>query len=110
MRVRIELSLPGEDVVVSHAPALHSRVTDTSELSRRKMDEIDAVHKDAAVAIHEAFDAARRRLQDAARKQRGDVKAHRRVLRSRGRSAAPIARPLEIVQEHRHDNGNADRH
>ena len=58
VRVRIELSLPGEDAVVSH---------DT---------DIDAAHKHAVVAIHEAFDAARRRLEDFARLQRGDVKAH----------------------------------
>jgi hypothetical protein len=76
IHVRIELSLPGEDVVVSHAPTLHARVKDTGEESHRKDDDIDAVHKDAVTTIHEAFDTARRRLQEAARRQRGDVKVH----------------------------------
>jgi cold shock CspA family protein len=34
------------------------------------------VHRYGRVAIHEAFDAARRRLEDFAREQRGAVKAH----------------------------------
>lgn len=89
MHVRIELSLPGEDVVVSHAPTLHARVKDTGEESHRKDDDIDAVHKDAVTAIHGAFDAARRRLQDAARRQRGDVKVHRGATGSGTETAAP---------------------
>ena len=70
--VRIELSLPGEDVVVNHEPALETSARSTS----RKSDERDGRHKDEQVAIHEAFDAARRRLEDVARRQRGDVKTH----------------------------------
>ena len=54
LHVRIEVSLPGEDVVVDHEPTA------------------DAT--DAHVVIHEAFDVARRRLEDMARRQRGDVK------------------------------------
>jgi ribosome-associated translation inhibitor RaiA len=55
LHVRVELSLPGEDIVVQH----------------------DRIHSDAVVAIHEAFDLARRRLEDYARRQRADVKTHR---------------------------------
>ena len=33
-------------------------------------------HEDVYVAIRDAFDAVRRKLQDYARKQRGDVKSH----------------------------------
>ncbi len=33
-------------------------------------------HEDVMVALRDAFDAARRRLEDLARKQRGDVKHH----------------------------------
>jgi hypothetical protein len=70
LHVRIEVSLPGEDVIVNHAPTL-----DTTERSMpRKSDELDRSHKDVQVAIHEAFDVARRRLEDVARQQRGDVK------------------------------------
>jgi Sigma 54 modulation protein / S30EA ribosomal protein len=70
LHVRIELSLPGEDVIVNHEPTLGA----TSRPVPRKSDELDGSHKDAHVAIHEAFDVARRRLEDMARRQRGDVK------------------------------------
>ena len=33
-------------------------------------------HKDVVVAIHDAFDVARRRLEDFARRQRADIKTH----------------------------------
>lgn len=74
--VRVELSLPGEDVVVSREPSLHATLKQVGEAEHRKESETDAVRRYAAVAVHEAFDMARRRLQDAARRQRGDVKAH----------------------------------
>jgi ribosome-associated translation inhibitor RaiA len=70
IHVRIELSLPGEDVIVNHEPTLHA----TARPASRKGEELDNRHKDAHVAIHEAFDVARRRLEDVARRQRGDVK------------------------------------
>ena len=76
VRVRIELSLPGEDVVVSHEPTLHGVLKDVDEEAHHKDDEIEAGHKYADVAVREAFDAARRRLQDFARRQRADVKTH----------------------------------
>ena len=70
LHVRIELSVPGEDVVVNHEPT-----RDTEDrLAARKSDEHDGRHKDARVVIHEAFDAARRRLEDVARRERGDIK------------------------------------
>lgn len=49
---------------------------DTEVEAHHKDDEIESVHRYASVAIHEAFDAARRRLEDFAREQRGTVKAH----------------------------------
>jgi ribosome-associated translation inhibitor RaiA len=72
LHVRIELSLPGEDVVVSHEPTPDTAARSAS----RKSDELDGRHKDEHVAIHDAFDVARRRLEDAARQRRGDVKTH----------------------------------
>jgi cold shock CspA family protein len=76
VRVCIELSLPGKDVVVNHEPTLHGTLKDVEEEAHHKDDDIEAVHKYVEVAVREAFDAARRRLQDGARRQRGDVKAH----------------------------------
>jgi hypothetical protein len=34
------------------------------------------MNRDAYIAVHRAFDAARRRLEDFAREQRGAVKTH----------------------------------
>jgi len=70
LHIRIELSLPGEDVIVDREPAL-----DTTARSARANNDRAGQHEDAYGAIREAFDVARRRLEDVARRQRGDVKA-----------------------------------
>ena len=73
--VRIRLSVPGEEITIERQPG-----TD-----------------DVYVAIREAFDAARRKLEDHERRRRAQVKAHprapgdasrrRRVLTDREREA-----------------------
>jgi ribosome-associated translation inhibitor RaiA len=77
VQVRVTVSLPGEDVVVTHEPTRHG-ATAASEPAAApgKVAEADGVRADALVAIREAFDLARRCLQDLARKSRGDVKRH----------------------------------
>jgi hypothetical protein len=75
--VRIELTVPGgSPIVVSHEPSVHGRLKDIEEDAHHKETEIEGVHRYATVAIHQAFDAARRRLEDFAREQRGAVKTH----------------------------------
>jgi cold shock CspA family protein/ribosome-associated translation inhibitor RaiA len=56
--VRIRVVAPGREIVVDRDPAEHH------------------AHEDIAVAIHDAFDAARRRLEDHHRHLQGQVKAH----------------------------------
>ena len=56
--VRIDLTLPGQEIVVNRAPSEHH------------------AHEDPYVAIRDAFNAASRQLEDFVRKQRGKVKAH----------------------------------
>ena len=56
--VRIDISVPGKDVVVDRSGP------------------IDHAHEDVYVAIRDAFDAAARRLEDQARKMRSSVKTH----------------------------------
>lgn len=51
--VRIDLTVPGSELVVKRES-----------------------HEDLYVAIRDAFDAARRQLQDFVQRQRGNVKAH----------------------------------
>jgi len=67
-RVRVGLTVPGEELVVGRAPGEHG------------------AHEDVYVAIRDAFNAAVRQLQDYIRRRRGAVKerhgpAHGRVVR-----------------------------
>lgn len=71
--LHLELSVPGERLVISHEPGAHAR-EEEARLSKR--NERQASHQDINVVIREAFDAARRRLEDYARHARGDVKLH----------------------------------
>lgn len=57
-RVHIDLRLPGAEIVAAHESAQ------------------DHAHEDVYVAIRDAFDAVRRRLEDQARRRRGQVKRH----------------------------------
>jgi cold shock CspA family protein len=76
-QIRIDITVPGgAPIVVSHEPSLHGPLKDVGEAEHCKDTEIEAVHRYAHVAIHEAFDVARRQLQDFAREQRGLVKTH----------------------------------
>ena len=75
--VRIEVTVPrSAPIVVSHEPSTHRPVKDAEEAAHRKETEVEAQNRYARVAVHQAFDAARRQLQDLAREQRGSVKAH----------------------------------
>lgn len=56
--VHINLTVPGGELVVG------------------RDGRTDHAHEDLKVAIHDAFDAARRELEDHARRMRGDVKTH----------------------------------
>jgi len=83
VHVRLDLTVPGEEIVVTHEASLHATARDAEQPRETKRDEVDAERKHAVVAIHRAFDTAERRLQDFARRQRGDVK--RAVRQPRGR-------------------------
>jgi cold shock CspA family protein/ribosome-associated translation inhibitor RaiA len=74
--VRIDLTVPGEELVIAHEPTLHPSLRDIDAAEVTKDTDIDSVRKHARVAVREAFDLARRRLQDYARRQRGTVKVH----------------------------------
>ncbi len=88
--VRIDLRVPRGEIVVSHDASLHGAAQDIQVDAIRKSNESDPQHKHAAVAIREAFDIARRRLQDYARRQRGAVKARARQPRGRVARLSPL--------------------
>jgi cold shock CspA family protein/ribosome-associated translation inhibitor RaiA len=81
--VRIDLGVPGGEIAVSHDSSIHGRARRVRQARERKGDELDAVHKHVQVAVRDAFATARRRLQDYARRQRGDVKLHEVPLHGR---------------------------
>jgi cold shock CspA family protein/ribosome-associated translation inhibitor RaiA len=56
--VRIDLTVPGEEIAVTGTPGQHVE------------------YRDVEVALRDAFDAARRQLEDYVRRRRGFVKAH----------------------------------
>ncbi len=59
--VRLDITVPGREIVVNNDH-----------------------HEDIYVALRDAFDAAKRQLEDYAAKRRGDVKNHARVPRANG--------------------------
>lgn len=57
--VRLQIStLGGRDIVIDHNPS------------------VDHAHEDAFIAVRDAFNAARRRLQDRHRREQGQTKTH----------------------------------
>lgn len=62
--IKIGIGVPGKDVFIDHSgPQNHA-------------------HEDINVAIRDAFDAARRKLEDHVRRLRGDVKSHSRAAKA----------------------------
>jgi ribosomal subunit interface protein len=59
--VRVDLKVPGKEIVVKRDPPEHH------------------AHEDIHVAVRDCFDAVRRQLEDHARRQRGDVKSHEEI-------------------------------
>lgn len=74
--IRVELSVPGNDVIVRHEPSDRGHQADLGTGRAVKREETGAPHKDIYVVIRDVFDIVRRRLEDHARRQRGDVKRH----------------------------------
>jgi cold shock CspA family protein len=72
--VRIDLTVPGGELVVKHEPTLRTRARQLGETEVKKRLEVRTPHKHLRQAINSAFKTAVRRLEDYARKQRGDVK------------------------------------
>lgn len=56
--VNIDLTVPGAEIVAGRAAPQHQ------------------AHEDVYVALRDAFDAARRQLENRARRQRGEIKSH----------------------------------
>ncbi len=64
-QVRVDVKMKGAELVTGREPGL------------------DHAHEDVYVAIRDSFDAMRRRVEDYARRRRGEVKRHERMPRGR---------------------------
>jgi cold shock CspA family protein/ribosome-associated translation inhibitor RaiA len=87
--IRIDLTVPRGEIVVKREPSLSTRARQLGEREIKKHSEVKIPHKDLRLAINDAFKAAGRRLQDYARRQRGDIKSH---------ALLPEARVSKILQ------------
>jgi hypothetical protein len=74
--VRIELWLPGGQIVVNHIPNVSTGLRHTGTFVLTKRLEPDRANRNLHLAINDGFEAAARQLRDYARRQRGDVKTH----------------------------------
>ena len=74
--VRIDLGVPGNELVVSHEPSVRALLKDEEDAAVRKHIERHPEHRDVFVAIRDAFASARRQLQDYVQRLRGEVKTH----------------------------------
>jgi cold shock CspA family protein len=82
-QVRIDISVPGKELVVMHDPDLHSTAQHLRLERKTKRLEVKDSHKNLHSAIHDAFKAARRKLQDYLRVRRREVKTHPAQPRAR---------------------------
>lgn len=72
LHVRISVPVPGGQVVVNHEPGVRGLLKGLDASKVHKATEIDGAHTNPYVAVHDAFDLARRQLDVFARRQRGD--------------------------------------
>jgi len=73
--VRIDLTVPGGELLVRRQPSRKTRARQAGETQIRKQLEPRNPGKDLRSAIQDSFKAAARRLQDFARRQRGEIKS-----------------------------------
>lgn len=89
-KLRIDLGMPGKDLVVKRTPSLHDTLVAETVAKKTKSAEVQRVRRMLAAAVRDAFADMRRRLQDQSRKLRGAVKAH---------APAPLARVTRVFPE-----------
>jgi len=73
--VHIDIVVPGEEIAVSHSPSIRETKSDGEGAIGKRM-EILGMRKDVLLVVRDAFAAAKRQLQDYARRRRLAVKAH----------------------------------
>jgi hypothetical protein len=80
LHIRIDLTLPGKEIVVKREPVAIHRLPVNGEAAVSSHFQAGSPHGDLQLVIHDAFKAAGRRVQDFARRQRRQVKKHQAIL------------------------------
>ena len=80
LHIRIDLILPGKEIVIKREPVVIHRAPVNGEAAVSSHAQSKLPHADLQRVIHDAFKAAGRRVQDFARRQRGEVKRHQAIL------------------------------
>ena len=88
--VRIDVTVPDEEIAVTRGANLHGFTKDLDEQEWVKRFDVEGMRKDLRLVIKEAFDVARRRLQDHTRRHRLDVKRHEEAPHGRVREWSAI--------------------
>ncbi len=81
--IRINLEVPGSEIVVNQQPNLHAHGVDLGTEHRMKELELEGRQKDIYVAMSDAFKIVRRQLQDYVRQHRNEVKVHEETPEAR---------------------------
>ena len=88
--VRIDVTVPDEEIAVTRGSNLHGFTKDLDEQEWGKRFDVEGMRKHLRLVIKEAFDVARRRLQDHTRRHRLDVKRHEETPHGRVRQWSAI--------------------
>lgn len=73
--VRVEITLPGRaPIVVSHEPSTHGALRDVEESAHHKGNDAEGGSRNAHASVKEAFEVARRQVQQVARERREEVR------------------------------------
>ena len=96
--LRILLGVPREEIAVSHAANLHAASRHFDEHEWTKRFDVEATRKDLRVVIRDAFEVARRRVQDYERRRwhKGDRRT--RSTQKIRPAASGVVRALERLE------------
>ncbi len=87
--IRIQVTVPSGEIVVTREPSMAREARHLGETDIPKYRELEASHRHLRPALKAAFRSAARRLQDYARRQRGDIKIHAPLVKARVSKIAP---------------------
>ena len=88
--VHIDLTVPDHEIAVTRGSTLHAVAKDLDEEEWIKQLDVEGMRKDLGLVIKEAFDVARRQIQDQTRRHRLDVKRHEEAPHGRVRQWSAV--------------------